>query len=59
MVKFALSGGNDYFAYLWDTETGQILRTFEHEKRVSRTALQRDGKYAFTADVVMKVLFGI
>lgn len=22
----------------------------EHEKRVSRTALQRDGKYAFTAD---------
>ncbi|MCV5917635.1 hypothetical protein OFN60_29855, partial [Escherichia coli] len=34
--RFALTGGNDYKAYLWDTESGQVLRTFEHEQRVVR-----------------------
>ncbi|MCV5655922.1 hypothetical protein OFN54_31765, partial [Escherichia coli] len=43
-------GGNDYKAYLWDTESGQVLRTFEHEQRVVRVALQRDGKLAMTSD---------
>ncbi|MCV5664739.1 hypothetical protein OFN50_37515, partial [Escherichia coli] len=48
--RFALTGGNDYKAYLWDTETGQVLRTFEHEQRIVRVALQRDGKLAMTSD---------
>ncbi|MCV6038950.1 hypothetical protein OFP00_38300, partial [Escherichia coli] len=48
--RFALTGGNDYKAYLWDTESGQVLRTFEHEQRVVRVALQRDGKLAMTSD---------
>jgi WD40 repeat protein len=48
--RFALTGGNDYFAYLWDTQSGQILRSFEHEQRVNRVALQREGKLAFTSD---------
>ncbi|KOO11240.1 hypothetical protein AKJ18_30125, partial [Vibrio xuii] len=33
-----------------NTETGQILKTFEHEQRINRVALHRDGKYAFTSD---------
>ena len=41
---------NDHFVYFWNTQTGQILHTFEHEKLVSRISLQRDGKYALTAD---------
>lgn len=45
-----MTGGNDYKAYLWDTESGQLLRTFEHEQRVVRVALQRDGKLAMTSD---------
>lgn len=48
---YALSGGNDHYAYLWDTKTGQVIREFEHKQRVNRVALQRDGKYALTSDV--------
>jgi WD40 repeat protein len=47
---FALTGGNDHIAYLWDTRSGQILLKFEHKQRVVRVTLQRDGKYAFTSD---------
>lgn len=48
--KFALSGGNDYVAYLWSTDTGQVIRTFSHSSRVTRVALDDQGRYAFTAD---------
>ncbi|MBJ7019451.1 WD40 repeat domain-containing protein, partial [Vibrio cholerae] len=37
--RYALTGGNDYHAYLWDTKTGQIIRQFEHEQRVNRVTL--------------------
>ncbi len=48
---YALSGGNDHWAYLWDTKTGHVIRDYEHKQRVNRVALQRDGKYALTSDV--------
>ena len=48
--RFALSGGNDHKAYLWDTQSGQVLRTFEHKQRVVRVAMPRDGQMAFTSD---------
>ncbi|WP_434360805.1 hypothetical protein NF212_01225 [Parasalinivibrio latis] len=48
--RFVLSGGNDYNAYLWDTNTGQIIYDFPLEARVTRVVLQRDAKYAFTSD---------
>ena len=48
--KFALTGGNDYIAYLWSTETGQIIHTFTHPTRVTKVSLDDEGRYAFTAD---------
>lgn len=48
--KYALSGGNDYLAYLWSTDTGQIIHTFTHSSRVTKVALDDKGRYAFTAD---------
>ena len=48
--RYALSGGNDYTAYLWDTRNGQIIRSFKHEQRINRVTLQRDGLFAFTSD---------
>jgi WD40 repeat protein len=48
--RFALTGGNDYNAYLWDTQTGQAIYQFVHEARINRVALQRDGELALTSD---------
>ena len=48
--SFALSGGNDYTAYLWSTKSGQVIRRFTHPSRVTMVALDDQGRYAFTAD---------
>ncbi|MBF7074391.1 hypothetical protein ISG33_13375 [Glaciecola sp. MH2013] len=48
--KFALSGGNDYRAYLWSTETGQVIHVFEHANRVTKVAIDDQGRYLFTSD---------
>lgn len=48
--NYALTGGNDYVAYLWDTRTGQIVYTFRHTSRVSTVLLDEYGRYALTAD---------
>lgn len=48
--KFALSGGNDYQAYLWSTETGQVIHVFQHPNRVTKVKLDQQARYAFTAD---------
>ena len=47
---FALTGGNDYLAYLWDTRTGQVIHKFDHSSRVTKVSLDDQGRYAFTAD---------
>jgi len=47
---YALSGGNDYVAYLWDTRSGQVIHKFTHPSRVTKVALDDQGRYAFTAD---------
>lgn len=47
---YALSGGNDYVAYLWDTRSGQVVHRFTHSSRVTKVALDDKGRYAFTAD---------
>ncbi|MCW8109020.1 hypothetical protein OPS25_10990 [Alteromonas ponticola] len=52
--KFALSGGNDYVAYLWSTESGQIIHTFTHPSRVTLVAIDDEGRYVFTADSQQK-----
>ncbi|WP_100642810.1 WD40 repeat domain-containing protein [Alteromonas facilis] len=48
--KFALSGSNDYVAYLWSTDSGQVIHTFTHPQRVTKVALDDQGRFAFTAD---------
>ncbi len=47
---YALSGGNDYVAYLWDTRTGQVIHRFTHSSRVTKVTLDDQGRFAFTAD---------
>lgn len=48
--KFALSGSSDYQAYLWNTESAQILYTFPHSQRVTYVTLDAQGRYALTVD---------
>lgn len=48
--RYALTGGNDYMAYLWDTESAQIIHSFPHPSRVTKVKLDPQGRYAFTAD---------
>ncbi len=48
--RVAISGGNDFIAYVWDTVSGQVIYQFNHTSRVSKVALDTLGRYAFSAD---------
>lgn len=48
--RIAISGGNDYVAYVWDTQSGQVVYRFNHPSRVTMVALDAKGRFAFTAD---------
>ncbi|GHE99975.1 WD40 repeat domain-containing protein [Thalassotalea profundi] len=48
--RIAISGGNDFVAYIWDTQTGQVVYRFNHPSRVTYVALDPKGRFAFTAD---------
>ncbi|WP_448569401.1 WD40 repeat domain-containing protein [Thalassotalea ganghwensis] len=48
--RIALSGGNDFIAYVWDTQTGQVIYRFNHPSRVTYVAIDSKGRFAFTAD---------
>jgi WD40 repeat protein len=48
--RVAMSGSNDFIAYVWDTQSGQIIYQFNHTSRVSKVALDPLGRYAFSAD---------
>lgn len=48
--RVAMSGGNDFTAYIWDTVSGQIIYQFNHTSRVSKVALDPQGRFAFSAD---------
>lgn len=48
--RVAISGSNDFVAYVWDTQTGQVIYRFNHPSRVSKVALDPKGRFAFTAD---------
>lgn len=48
--RIALSGSNDFVAFVWDTLTGQVVYRFNHPSRVTKVALDPNGQYAFTAD---------
>lgn len=48
--RIAISGGNDFVAYVWDTKSGQVIYRFNHPTRVSKVALDSAGRYAFTGD---------
>lgn len=48
--RVALSGANDFMAFVWDTLSGQVIYRFNHPSRVTKVALDPMGRYAFTAD---------
>jgi WD40 repeat protein len=48
--RIAISGGNDFMAYVWDTQSGQVIYRFNHPSRVTMVALDAKGRFAFTAD---------
>ena len=48
--RVAMSGGNDFIAYVWDTTSGQVIYQFNHTSRVSKVALDSQGRFAFSAD---------
>jgi len=48
--RVAISGGNDFIAYVWDTVSGQVIYQFNHSSRVSKVAIDASGRYAFSAD---------
>ncbi len=48
--RVAISGGNDFNTYVWDTLSGQVIYHFPHNSRVSKVALDPQGRYAFSAD---------
>mgnify|MGYP006077281017 FL=1 len=48
--RVAISGGNDFIAYVWDTDSGQVIYKFNHGSRVSKVALDVYGRFAFSAD---------
>jgi WD40 repeat protein len=48
--RIAISGSNDFVAYVWDTVSGQVIYRFNHPSRVTMVALDAKGRYAFTAD---------
>ncbi len=48
--RVAISGANDFTAYVWDTKSGQIVYQFNHSSRVSKVALDAQGRFAFSAD---------
>jgi len=53
---WALSGGHDYRAILWNTKTGKPKRLFEHDSRVVKVVLDSKGQYAFTAGTMGNAL---
>ena len=48
--RVAMSGGNDFIAYIWDTVSGQVIYQFNHTSRVSKIALDPQGRFAFSAN---------
>jgi WD40 repeat protein len=48
--RVAISGSNDFVAYVWDTASGQVIYRFNHPSRVTMVALDPKARYAFTAD---------
>ncbi|WP_196140008.1 WD40 repeat domain-containing protein [Aliikangiella sp. G2MR2-5] len=46
---WAFTGGNDYRAILWNTQTAKPRLILEHKTRVSQLKLDRKGKLAFTS----------
>ena len=48
--QYAITGGSDYSAKLWSTQTGQIVQQFNHPSRVTQVRFDQQGRYAFTAD---------
>lgn len=48
--RIAISGSNDFVAYVWDTQSGQVIYRFNHPSRVTKVAIDPLGRFAFTAD---------
>ncbi|WP_157964667.1 WD40 repeat domain-containing protein [Algibacillus agarilyticus] len=48
--EFAISGSNEYVAYFWRVDTGDVIHRFVHPNRVTKVALDQNGAFLFTAD---------
>jgi WD40 repeat protein/serine/threonine protein kinase/DNA-binding XRE family transcriptional regulator len=48
--KYALTGGVDHTARLWDIQTGTAIHQFAHDDQVRLVAFSPDGRYALTGD---------
>ena len=47
--KYAFAGGGDNLIKLWDTKTGELIRTFSgHDAGIASMAISVDGKHIFT-----------
>jgi len=47
--QYALTGGDDHYAILWNTTTGQAIYQWQHKGRVHKVVMTTDGRFAFTA----------
>ena len=47
--RYALTGGDDHYAILWDTNSGQVIYQWRHNSRVHFVRLTNNGQLAFTA----------
>jgi WD40 repeat protein len=47
--RFVLSGADDGLAKLWNVETGELLRTFEHGNNVHAGVFLPDGEHFLTS----------
>ncbi|EDV97135.1 angio-associated migratory cell protein [Drosophila grimshawi] len=51
-LNWAVTGGEDDAAYVWDTENGEVLfEITEHKDTVTETHFSHDGNYLVTADI--------
>lgn len=55
--QVAFTGSSDKTAKLWQTQDGNIIKTFQHNLRVNHVALSNDAKLAFSLDAVSDRFF--
>ena len=57
--RVAISGSNDFVAYVWDTQSGQVIYRFNHPSRVTMVALDPKVDMPLLLIVKKRLIFGI